>query len=277
MNILYKYCDRLGTVKILESLELKLPYISDINDPNDCWLIFYCPNDKIAFEERYLETLKNRKINLSPDAKQKIDEQFEKGEIQNKFIDARLNLQKEGNKRDCLLSVSGTAKNVVMWAHYAERHKGMAIGIDFDDLFPSTRFIMTPIEYSKERPRINVLASPENSCKEFEKAVMTKSSDWEYEQEFRTLFLEEILIGLKQKGLARLKNFNGKQTWFLRVQPKAIKEIIFGLHVEESSKLAIIKLTERTELQHVKLYKTEESDTYTLNLVGLDGTAGRYY
>ena len=36
MNISYKYCDQGGFVKILESLELELPYISEVNDPLEC-------------------------------------------------------------------------------------------------------------------------------------------------------------------------------------------------------------------------------------------------
>jgi hypothetical protein len=46
MNILYKYCDQLGIVKILGALELKLPYISEVNDPLECLPIFYSPDGK---------------------------------------------------------------------------------------------------------------------------------------------------------------------------------------------------------------------------------------
>jgi hypothetical protein len=42
MNVLYKYCDQKGIVKILESLELKLPYISQVNDPLECLPLFRC-------------------------------------------------------------------------------------------------------------------------------------------------------------------------------------------------------------------------------------------
>ena len=62
MNILYKYCDQLGIVKILESLELKLPYISEVNDPLECLPFFYCPDDKSAIEARYLLALKRKKM-----------------------------------------------------------------------------------------------------------------------------------------------------------------------------------------------------------------------
>ena len=78
-------------------------------------------------------------------------------------------------------------------------------------------------------------------------------------------------MDLEQQGLACLKDFNGKKTWFLRLNPESIREIIFGWYAEENLKLAIRKLIERPELQHVKLYQAEEkgSETYTLNLIDI--------
>jgi len=71
---------------------------------------------------------------------------------------------------------------------------------------------------------------------------------------------------LQRQGLAHLKDFNGKKTWFLRLNPVSIREVIFGLYTDESLKSDIRKLIERQDLQHVKLYQAEESETYTLNL-----------
>jgi hypothetical protein len=104
----------------------------------------------------------------------------------------------------------------------------------------------------------------------FRKALFTKSTDWKYEQEFRTVFLVDHLEIFQRQGLACLKDFNGKKTWFLRLNPKSIKEIIFGLYKEESLKSYIRKLIDRPELQHAKLYQTEESETYILNLIDID-------
>lgn len=40
MSVLYKYCDQLGAVKILGSLELKMPNVIDVNDPLECRPVF---------------------------------------------------------------------------------------------------------------------------------------------------------------------------------------------------------------------------------------------
>lgn len=273
MNVLYKYCDQ-RIVKILESLELKLPYISEVNDPLECLPFFYCPDDKSAIEARYLSAIKKRNMRPSADYKQKLNEQFEKGEIQNRLVESQRKLQKDWNQRKgCLLSVSKTAIEPVMWAHYTETHRGTVVGIDFDSIFYKNKgILMDSVKYSKKRPKINILEEPEGnvSLKSYQNAVMTKSYSWRYEKEFRTIFLVDHLERLQRHGLACLKDFNGKKTWFLRLNPKSIRKIVFGLYTEDSLKLDIRKLIERAELQHVGLYQAEESETYVLNLIGLD-------
>jgi hypothetical protein len=273
MNVLYKYCNQLGIVKILESLELKLPYISQVNDPLECLPFFRRPDDKSAIKARYLSALKHKNMLPSADYERRIDELFETGEVQKKLAESSLKFQKEWNRKNCLLSVSKTARNTVMWAHYADKHKGVVIGIDFDNVFPETNrgrgILMDPVNYSEQRPQINILTDFKGPPEAFVKTVLNKSTEWGYEQEFRTVILYAELKDLEQQGLACLKDFNGKKTWFLRLNPEAIREIIFGLYTEKSLKLDIRKLIERPELQHVKLYQTEESETYTLKLVDI--------
>ncbi len=127
---------------------------------------------------------------------------------------------------------------------------------------------MDSVTYSKKRPEINILEEPEGnvSLEAYQKAIMTKSDSWRYEKEFRTIFLVDHLEELQRQRLAHLKDFNGKKTWFLRLNPVSIREVIFGLYTNESLKSDIRKLIERQDLQHVKLYQAEESETYSLNL-----------
>ncbi len=264
MNVLYKYCGSDGIKKILKKLELKLPYISQVNDPLECLPFFYCPNDKAAIEAKCLSVLKRIGISLPADYKQKP----EKGELQKTLVESARKLQIDWNQRKgCLLSVSKTAKNPVMWAHYAEKHKGAVIGIDFNSVFPNTNkvcsILMDPVKYSKHRPKINVL---EDFTAKYLNTLLTKSSEWVYEREFRTIFLVDSLEIMQQQGLSHLKDFEGKKTWFLRLNPASIREVIFGLYTSDDLKAKIRELIERPELQHVKLLQAEESETYTLNL-----------
>lgn len=265
MNVLYKYCDQKGIEIILRTLELKLPYISQVNDPLECLPFIYCPDDETAIEARYLSVLERRKILPSADYKQKL----ENGEIHKILEESQRELRRDWNRRKgCLLSVSKTSQNTVMWAHYADKHKGAVIGIDFDNVFPDTNgprgILMDSVSYSEHRPKMNILS--ELVLEELRKTLFTKSVDWRYEEEFRTIFLVDSLEKLRQQGLAHLKDFKDKKTWFLRLNPVSIREVIFGLYTDKSLKSDIRKLIERQDLQHVKLYQAEESETYTLNL-----------
>jgi hypothetical protein len=266
MNILYKYCDQLGAVKILGALELKLPYISEVNDPLECLPFIYCSNSKAAIKEQFLRTFKGRNINPPVDWEQKLDELTKTGKLQKKLEDDLREYIYDYIRKGLLLSVSQEKKSTVMWAHYADKHKGVVIGIDFDRIFPKSGIKMNEVIYSEKRPKMDVLDNSEKE-KNFGKTVITKSDKWDYEKEFRAMFNDAYLMDLEQQGLACLKDFNDKKTWFLRLNPKSIKEIIFGLYTEESLKLAIRKLTEQSELQHIKLYQAEESETYILNLI----------
>ena len=273
MNVLYKYCDQLGAVKMLGALELKLPCISEVNDPLELLPFFYCPNDKNAMEAQCLRTFRSNRFGPSADWKQKLNEQFEKGEIQKNLIEGLRKLLDDLKQRSFLLSVSREARNTVMWAHYADKHKGAVIGIDFDNIYPGTNnvrnILMNHVTYSEQRLRVNVLdeMSPEAWL---EKTLLTKSVDWSYEKEYRTAFFDKHLVHLSEKGLVSLKDFDGKETWFLRLNPESIREVIFGLFTEDSLKLAIRNLIKRPELKHVKLYQAKESETYTLDLIDLE-------
>ncbi len=269
MNVLYKYCDLKG-IKILESLELKLPYISDVNDPLECMPFLFCPDDKSAIEAKYLSVLQKRNMAPPINYEQALDDLYSKGEIQKGLSESSRRTQDNWNQKNCLLSVSKAATNTVMWAHYSALHKGVVIGIDFDCIFPDREIQMDDVNYSDKRPIINILTDFEMPPEAFLKTILTKSSDWAYEQELRAVISNSNLVELEKQGFACFKEFNGKMTWFLKLQPQSIKEVIFGLDTKDSLKLAIKELIKKTELQHIQLYQAKESETYTLGLDNID-------
>ena len=175
------------------------------------------------------------------------------------------------NKSSCLLSVSKTAQDIVMWAHYAERHKGAVIGIDFDNVYLDTlKLTLHQVDYEKDRPRIDVLEALEQGIPDetIEKYVMTKSDSWDHEKEFRAMFPHKTLIKMKQQGLVnfrKIKPDDLKENWLLKLNPASINEVIFGLHAD-NLKEKISNLKERQDLQHIQLRQAEVSETYNLNL-----------
>jgi hypothetical protein len=74
-----------------------------------------------------------------------------------------------------MLCFSQTWQNPLLWAHYADCHKGICLGFDVAKAYGRK------INYCLER-----LTSDDVSEKEIaEKAPYTKFKDWEYEKEFR--------------------------------------------------------------------------------------------
>jgi hypothetical protein len=270
MNVLYKYCDQLGIVKILGSLELKLPYISEVNDPLECKPYIDKQGGIIAMEEQCRRSLKRKGREPSGNWRQVLQKKIQTGEdskLQEKIVGCIDDMK----QKSCLLSVSETAQNTVMWAHYSDKHKGGVIGIDFDNIFPGFCINMERVDYSEQRPKLNIwdISYSSEFKKKYYDTLITKSSEWHYEKEFRNIFDDTDLMNLEQQGLAYFKNFNSKKTWFLRLNPESIREVIFGLFAEDSLKQTIKNLVKMPELQHVKLYKAKESEAYTLDLIEL--------
>lgn len=82
---------------------------------------------------------------------------------------------KEQKARDCgLLCFSLAWHNPVLWSHYADRHRGIALGFDVDE------GILKPVLYRKTRPILKAV-----DLTIAESMLFTKFYDWNYEHEAR--------------------------------------------------------------------------------------------
>jgi hypothetical protein len=73
-------------------------------------------------------------------------------------------------------------KNPVVWSHYADRHRGVALCFEI----PDEKVI--EIDYTEERPSVNFDEKSEkiiNPEKVVEHLIKSKFRDWEYEEEVR--------------------------------------------------------------------------------------------
>lgn len=85
-------------------------------------------------------------------------------------------------KRIGIFSVTEGSDSIVMWSHYAQRHKGLCLELDTDRLPEGTSCL--PISYSRERPTINLFS--DRKCANLV-AATTKTDDWKYEAEWRLI------------------------------------------------------------------------------------------
>ncbi len=119
------------------------------------------------------------------DIEQQLEDEWQKFQVeQNEFI------------RICSFGTS--YESLLMWSHYSDQHKGICIEYDFSNS-PAINYWMTPIHYSEERCMINSI--PEmNSVNKFI-ATMTKSKDWQYEQEWRFILYGKTNVELVNNRL----------------------------------------------------------------------------
>ena len=85
----------------------------------------------------------------------------------------------------CCLSAVNNSK--LMWAHYADEHKGFCIGYDIKSLNNNLTQLTFPVIYRNSPPLIvsNIEMITSSACMQM---LTQKSLDWEYEKEWRIFF-----------------------------------------------------------------------------------------
>lgn len=138
--------------------------------------------------------------------------------------------------------------NELLWAHYANSHKGFCIEYDLDVLTNnlSRDFDISDtinVSYQDERPEVTETDSLFNVRK---KVFGTKSLAWEYENEIRLVFLKS---GLKP------------------ISTGAIKAVYFGLNISLEDRRDIVK---RMSGKNIDFYQVERiEDSYKLRATKL--------
>ncbi len=226
---IYKFLDFNGLCKTLESGTIRLSKPNEFNDPLDIYLQECFGKGRQAFFEDMKGAFQDfieGELDLSslPDSpyKAKItaiitahkkaspEQRAEMREEMSRIpIEELYDLKKlEETEREVLSWVNQSFefdgafcstvdfKNLLMWAHYADKHQGAAIEFtpnkEKDSAFLASRKVI----YSNERPVLYATAqemiisgiamSTEESGKSIlDKLIYTKGRDWEYEQEYR--------------------------------------------------------------------------------------------
>ena len=81
-----------------------------------------------------------------------------------------------------ILCFSRSWQNAVLWSHYADKHKGIVLGFDIDDKYP------TSVKYRSARLNVDVVGLRDEGkldAKLMQRLQLTKFRDWSYEKEVR--------------------------------------------------------------------------------------------
>ena len=96
-------------------------------------------------------------------------------------------------------------KNILMWSHYANDHKGFVI--EFTDDFIKDAKIKK-VSYSEER---DYLTFEDIDDENFEHIFFKKSNKWNYEEEYRCVFpLKKAKIIQEKKDIMEMVKFDGE-------------------------------------------------------------------
>lgn len=140
-----------------------------------------------------------------------------------------------------IYSLSTTATDELLWAHYGNAHKGFCIEYDMDQLIDFTKIEnhKVPVLYSSRPPKLDVSdISNINLDRMLQKLLGTKSKKWEYEKEVRVITSE-----------------SGRQSYDYR----AVKAVYFGLRMPEELQDRIMR---ELSGRGAKYHKMNMADDY---------------
>lgn len=135
-----------------------------------------------------------------------------------------------------VLCVCRKRDDILMWSHYADSHKGVCL--EFDGLSKFMAHVQE-VKYRKMREPIRVYQEAHEQM--MEKALLTKSDHWIYEEEYRLL---------------RYKDGPG----LVEFRPRNLTGIVIGANADRAT-LDLVKgwISERVE--PLKLYRASVSST----------------
>jgi hypothetical protein len=126
-----------------------------------------------------------------------------------------------------IVSFAGSRDNLLMWAHYANAHRGIVIEFDANKLSGDTSLRSVDffgealqVQYVETLPTTNFFT--EDSVKQVKKLLLTKSSHWKYEQEFRMVVKDR------------------KRSPSLSFTPEYVTAIYLGCRIEDSDRRAVL-------------------------------------
>lgn len=220
------------TLDIITNGKIFFPKPEVFNDPYDCDIKI---DHKISNND-YLEIIEHEGLNKGI-LRVEIENELKKQRIINEVPSSFLkNLENgcreyyESNKSMGVLSLCEDYRNILMWAHYADDHKGICI--EFERTSKNTLGkdeVTKPVKYIKSYPKIRAIDFLHSKNASLtQKMLWTKSIDWEYEKEWRVL-CERGNIALPIPG--------------------KITSIIFGIRASQRSIDIVRKLTENSDIK----------------------------
>jgi len=283
--ILYHYTSFKYAMKIISEQRFKFSNPSNFNDLFECRASIETEqeaNDLLGLIKPRLEELAGKLFEMKhhnsarPELKQPFIDQFIDTNTGGPALlrQAASVLKKHElplTESLAILCLSENQDNPLMWGHYADNHRGVAIGVDPLVAFPTEPPSEFPsgaqqVHYSTRRPSVTECRACQNH------KFLTKSIDWRYEAEWRVVRAQTDAD----------RNLTESEDRFFSAPPEAFHEIVFGQRATPSDISAFDALRQnRPDLKHLRLYWAQTDPfEYQMEIVDVDrllGAGGDYY
>lgn len=242
--IVYKYRDwsNVSHRNLLIYNELYLASPSDFNDPFDCRIYPNFTNLNESEIEEYIERLKKTISNEAQLEKLSIIKQTLKNDPSSHQEKHNQIHFEEQNKHYGIISLSKRWNSILMWAHYANCHKGYCVGFYEEKLRNSGLFgtggeISYDNKYPELKPTKDYYSNMANSFKE----THTKACDWHYEEEYR---------------LTKLFHPNAPQPFerIINIPNDFFAEIVLGINISDKHREEILEIS---RIKKIPIYITK--------------------
>ena len=235
---MYKYQQiKPNTLDGLRNHRLWFSSPARFNDPFDCNVSCFLGRNKQDFESR-LESF------FGPsDAMVRMLKKSEAG-WRHKNEALMLMLRFIYSRKIHVCSLSTEWDNMLMWSHYAKQHTGMCLVFDSYKA-GLIRDNVLPVQYFAKYPAYLVDARRIGNLEMLAKQLLAvKSSEWEYEHEWRAFMVNEKNDRKSVKGSLH------------EYDPSLLIGIVFGINTSPAARKKVEKaLEQRSSRPHVRLYQ----------------------
>lgn len=234
-DIVYKYLDVQGGLKMLQNSNLQFTNATKFNDPFDC--------HPALFDYSNTPTNKN---NWPPADFLKLKAETDMKNIRNSTW---------------ICSLSKVYDSLLMWAYY-NSHKGICIGLNLDSLLDSCQrnYVGLVFPYPAEVKYRDILQKPDyfKDTPSWNDLLITKAKDWEHEQEIRLITKEPMWIRAGQNVPQELKDeklIDGKEIrHYPIISGDCFESIYLGVNIFHRDKDEIIKAAKKLNPK-IKIYQ----------------------
>lgn len=229
-EILYKYLDVDGGLKMLEHHDLQFTNATQLNDPFDCHpgLIDYSNAD-------------NREAKVW--GKQLVEE------VEN-------NRAKNRRNDTCICSLSKTHNNLLMWSYY-NGHKGVCVGLNREKTKACLSHIINGVYIGAHEMEVQykeIIEKPDyfhDHLDDLRYQLSTKAIDWVHEQEVRFLLIDPWPSQVPHHPA--FVDFRDSHAYH-EISSDCFESLYFGAKIEKQKRNEIIKVAKKCN-PDIKIYQ----------------------